>query len=75
MFSNPVQTEGPCKKVKERMAEEVLGRMKTGKIARPTGVTTDLLKVIGESCVKRLMDVANGLLGGRRMPESWRTSN
>ena len=44
--------------------------MKTGKAAGPTGVTADSLKAVGEDCVKRPMDVANGLLGGARMPES-----
>ena len=72
---HPGQIEGPCKKVIERMVEEALGRMKTRKAAGPTGVTADLLEVVGEDCVRRLMDVANGLLGGARMPESWRRSD
>ena len=57
------------------MVEEALGRMKTEKAAGPSGITSDLLKVAGEDCIKRLMDVAHGLLGGARMPESWRRSD
>ena len=54
------------------MVEEALGCMKTGKAAGLTAVTADWLKVVGEDCIKRLMDEINGLLGGARMPESWR---
>ena len=75
MLSNPGQIEGPYEKVTERMVEEALNRMKTGKAAGPTGVTADLLKVVGEDCVKRLMDVANGLLDDARLPESWKRSD
>ena len=75
MFSNLGQIEGPCEKVAEGMVEEALGRLKTEKAAGPTAVTVDLFKVVDKDCIKRLMDVANGLLGGARMPESWRRSD
>ena len=70
VLSNPGQIEGPCEKITERMVEEALGHMKTGKAAGSTGVTADLLNVASEDCIKRLMDVANELWGGARTPES-----
>ena len=61
VLSNPGQIEGLCEKVTERMVEESLGRMKIGKTTPRTGVTADFLKVRGKDCIKRLMDVVNGL--------------
>jgi len=46
--------------------------MKNGKAAGPSGVTSDLLKVCGIESAKRLANVANDMLQGNSMPESWR---
>jgi hypothetical protein len=71
---NAEQNEGPCERVSEEAVEDALSKMKAGKAAGPSGVTADLLKVCGEASVKRLTEIANGLLEGKKLPHSWRKS-
>jgi len=66
--------EGPCEEISEDEVKDALSRMKVGKAAGPSGVTAELLKVCGVASVKRLMEVANGLLEGKKMPDCWRKS-
>ena len=54
---------------------EALNCMKAGKAARPSGVTSELLKVCKNNSVKKSAEVANELLQGTEMPESWRRSD
>ena len=74
-ISKAETNEGPCESVSEEAVKDALNKMKSGKAAGPSGVTADLLKVCGEDGVKRLTEVANGLLDGMRLPESWRKSD
>lgn len=65
---------GPCENVTTNSVENALGRMKSAKAAGPSGVTADLLKFLAEDSVERLADVANDMLSGLKMPDSWRKS-
>jgi len=67
-----MKSEGPCEKVTLEDVLEALRLMKIGKAAGPSGVTSDLLKVCGIESVKRLAYVANDMLQGNSMSESWR---
>ena len=54
---------------------EALILMNTGKAAGPSGVTVELLNVCKKESVRRLAEVANNMLEGNKMPESWRKSD
>ena len=49
--------------------------MKAGKVPRPNGKTSELLKVCKNNSVKKWAEVSDELLQGKKMSESWRTSN
>ena len=51
---------------------EALVLMNTGKAAGPSAVTVELLNVSKKESVRRLAKVANNMLKGNKMPESWR---
>jgi len=69
-----MKSEGLCKKVTLEDVLEALRFMKNRKAAGPSGVTSDLLKVCGIESAKRLANVANDMLQGNSMLESWRKS-
>ena len=49
---------------------EALKRMKKGKSSGPSEMTCEMFS--NDVCVRELCGVANGLLIGESMPESWR---
>ena len=51
---------------------EALKRMKKGKLSDPSEVSCEIFS--SEVCVKEPCGVANGLLMGENMPESWKRS-
>ena len=54
---------------------KALNIMKIRKAAGPSGVTTNLLKVFRSASVIKLAEVANDLLPGKGMSESWRRNH
>ena len=68
------KVEGPCEQVSTEDVMEALILMNTGK-AGPSGVTVELLNVCKKESVRRLAEVANNMLEGNKMPESWRKSD
>ena len=67
--------EGPCDIVPEKDVENTLYRRKTGKVVGAGEITADSLKFMGQDSIKRIRDVANGLLEGLKMQENWRKSD
>ena len=67
--------EGPCEQVSTEDVMEALVLMNTGKAAGPIGITVKLLNVCKKESVRRLAEVANNMLEGNKMPESWRKSD
>ena len=57
-------------KVSEKAVTEALNLMKIKKAARPSGITSELLKVCQDVNVKKFAEVADNLLQGKEMPES-----
>ena len=47
-----------------------LNLIKTGKAAKPSGITFKLLKTCQDESVKKLAEVADDLLQGKEMPKS-----
>ena len=64
--------EGQWEKVSEKEVWEALKRMKKGKSSGPSKVTCEMFS--NDDCVRELCGVANGLLMGESMPESWKRS-
>ena len=64
---NKNKNEGPCQNVFENDVVKALCNIKAGKTGSPSEVTS-------EESVKKLKYVANVLLDGKEMPQSWRTS-
>ena len=64
---------GPCKKLFARDVENAIYHMDTGK-ATLSGIAADLLKFMGQDCVKKLTNDENILLEGLIMPSSWSKS-
>ena len=50
---------------------KALNFMKTRKTAKPSGITSKLLKVCKIDSVKKLAEMANHLLPGKEMHVSW----
>ena len=69
------KVEGPCEQVSTEYVMEALVLMNTGKAARPSGVSVELLNVCKKESVRRLAKVANNMLEGSKMPECWRKSD
>ena len=69
------KVEGPCENVSVEAVMEALNLMNAKKAAGPSGVTSDLLKVCEKESVNKLVRVANDMLEGKKMPESWRKSD
>jgi hypothetical protein len=65
--------EGPWRKVTEEEVSEALRLMKKGKAAGPTEISCEML--MNKAGIKGLCEVANGLLEGGEMPESWKRSS
>ena len=64
--------EGLWEKVSEKEVWEALKRMKKGKSSGPSEVTCEMFS--NDVCVSELCGVANGLLMGESMQESWKRS-
>ena len=69
------KVEGPCEQVSTGDMIEALILMNTGKAAGPSRVTVELLNNCKKESVRRLAEVANNMLEGNKMPESWRKSD
>ena len=66
-----VKVEEPCEKVFIEEVMKALNLINARKVAGPSGVTSELLKVCKKECMKRLAMVANDMLKGNKMPKSW----
>ena len=67
---NYVPVEGPWIKMSEKEVWEALKRMKKSKSSGSSKVTCEMFS--NDVCVRELCGVANGLLMGESMPESWK---
>ena len=59
-------------KVRREEVKLALHEMKSRKAPRPSGVTSDLLKVAGEETLKELSCIMSKLLDGDNMPDDWK---
>ena len=69
------KVEGPCEQVSTEDFMKGPALMNTGKASGPSGVAVELVKVCKKKSVRRLAEVANNMLEGNKMPESWRKSD
>jgi len=67
--------EGPSEKISSEDVLEAVKLMNSGKSPGPSGITVDLLKVCERESIKRLTKIANDMLNGKKMPESWKKSD
>ena len=67
-----VPVEDPWEKVSEKEVWAALKGMKKSKSSGPSEVTCEMFS--NDVCVRELCGVANGLLMGESMPESWKRS-
>ncbi len=67
--------EGPLNEITEREVETALKRMKKGKAAGPTGITSDMLKAGGEASLTELTNIMNTLIQGEEIPKDWKSSS
>src|SRR6267154_1041713 len=51
-----------------------ISRAKSGKAAGPSGVAADMLKAAGESGVKWVTDICNGVVRSGEIPVDWKRS-
>ncbi len=58
----------------EKEVEEALQKMKRGKAPGPSGVTTDLLRYVGETGVRELKQVFELIETEERAPTKWGSS-
>ncbi len=72
-LADHLKVEGPILGVTEEEVEEALRKMKRGKAPGPSGVTTDLLRYVGETGVRELKR-SESIEPEERAPTEWGTS-
>ena len=65
--------EGPVEKMARNKIVEAMQRMKSGKATGPSEVSVEMIVANGKISVKVMMELCQCLLGGRRMPDEWKT--
>ena len=68
-----VPVSGPLLDVSLEEVKGALKVMKSGRGAGPSGVTSDLFKMAGETALQELVKIFNGILDGNA-PEEWKRS-
>ena len=52
-----------------------MNRIKIGKASGPSGVAIELLKAVGDKCLKSLTNIFNDILFKDKLPEEWMLSS
>ena len=66
--------EGPIKRVSQEEVVKAMGEMKAGKAAGPSGVSVEMIVASGEIGISVMMELCQGVLDGRGMPNDWALS-
>ena len=53
---------------------EAMQKMKSGKATAPSKVNVEMIVASGKTGVKEMMELCQGVLDGREMPDEWKTS-
>ena len=65
------KVEGPLEDVSEAEVRRGLKKMKKGKAPGPSGMTSDILKEVGEKGIEELANVFRNIQDRRRIPLEW----
>ena len=68
------KVEGPLEDVSEAEIRRGLKKMKKGKAPGPLGMTSDILKEVGEKGIEELANVFRNIQDRRRIPLEWADS-
>ena len=66
--------EGPEQRIEVREVEAALKKMKCGKDSGPTGVTSEMLKALGDIGIAHLTELVNCIFLSESIPADWRNS-
>ena len=66
--------EGPVEKVARNEIVEAIQSMKSGKATGPSEVSVEMIVASGEIGVKVMMELCQGVLDVRAIPDEWKTS-
>ena len=68
------KVEGPVERISEEEVKWALKKMKKGKAPGPSGLTSDILRELGERGTEELVNVFNGIQDKGEIPEEWNDS-
>ena len=63
--------EGPVERVSQEEVVKTIGEMKVGKAAGPSEVSVEMIAASGEIGISVMVELCQGMLDGRRMPDEW----
>ena len=63
--------EGPVERVSWEEVVKVMGEMKAGKAAGPSEVSVEMIAASGEIGIGVMVELCQGVLDGRGMPDKW----
>ena len=66
--------EGPVERVSQEEVVKTMGGMKAGKAAGPSEVSVEMIAASGEIGIGVMVELCQGVLDGRGMPDEWALS-
>ena len=66
--------EGPVDKVSRKEVREAIRKMKQGKAARQSEITTEMIVAGGKIAEEGMLQLSQRVLDGKGIPDEWKTS-
>ena len=65
---------GPPLYITEKMISKAIAKMKTGKVAEPSGIVIEMIRSAGKEIIKSITNLANIIINEGRAPSDWHLS-
>ena len=65
---------GPPLYITEKMISKATAKMKTGKVAEPSGIVIEIIRSAGKEIIKSITNLANIIINEGRAPSDWHLS-
>ena len=65
---------GPPLYITEEMISKAIAKMKTGKVAEPSGIVIEIIRSAGKEIIKSITNLANIIINEGRAPSDWHLS-
>ena len=74
VLEEAICTQGPVEQIQEEEVRWALGKMRRGRAAGPTGVSSDLLREVGDDGLRILTKIFQEIIEGGEIPDDWKLS-